>query len=136
MADDIDAEHGLCILTHSRTIQGSWTSIRPRGRDGCQWWMLAAHDAREEFTGDLYTAATDLAEVSPAPLPQLIAATDPANVQRWQLRDRKPLKQWSQGRVTLAGDAAHPTSPYAAYGADMAAEDGYFIGRTGMVPSS
>jgi hypothetical protein len=34
MADDIDAEHGLCILTHSRTtIQGSWTSIRHRGRD-------------------------------------------------------------------------------------------------------
>jgi 2-polyprenyl-6-methoxyphenol hydroxylase-like FAD-dependent oxidoreductase len=41
------------------------------------------------------------------------------------LRDRKPLKRWSQGRVTLAGDAAHATSPYAAYGAGMAIEDGY-----------
>lgn len=45
------------------------------------------------------------------------------------LRDRKPLKRWSQGRVTLAGDAAHATSPYAAYGAGMAIEDGYFLGR-------
>ena len=27
------------------------------------------------------------------------------------------------------GDAAHPTSPYAAYGAGMAIEDGYFVGR-------
>jgi 2-polyprenyl-6-methoxyphenol hydroxylase-like FAD-dependent oxidoreductase len=50
-------------------------------------------------------------------------------VQRWVLRDRKKLPQWSKGRATLVGDAAHPTSPYAAYGAGMATEDGYFLGR-------
>jgi 2-polyprenyl-6-methoxyphenol hydroxylase-like FAD-dependent oxidoreductase len=120
---------GLAILHHSRTVQGSWTAIRSKGRDGFQWWVLSAYDARQPFTGDLHAAASALGAEFPAPLPQLIAVTEPANVQRWVLRDRKALKQWSKGRATIIGDAAHPTSPYAAYGAGMATEDGYFLGR-------
>jgi 2-polyprenyl-6-methoxyphenol hydroxylase-like FAD-dependent oxidoreductase len=123
------AEKGLAIISHSRTVQGSWTSIRNKGRDGFQWWVLGAHDASTDFTGDPHATATKMGAGFAAPLPQLIAATDPANVQRWVLRDRKPAKQWSKGRATLVGDAAHPTSPYAAYGAGMATEDGYFLGR-------
>jgi 2-polyprenyl-6-methoxyphenol hydroxylase-like FAD-dependent oxidoreductase len=128
-SQDIPAQPGLCIVSHSRTVQGSWSSIRHNGRDGYQWWVLCAHDASTKFAGDLHATATTLAAGFAAPLPQLVAATDPGSVQRWVLRDRKPMKQWSRGRVTLAGDAAHPTSPYAAYGAGMATEDGYFIGR-------
>jgi 2-polyprenyl-6-methoxyphenol hydroxylase-like FAD-dependent oxidoreductase len=45
------------------------------------------------------------------------------------LRDRPALSRWSRGRATVVGDAAHPTSPYAAYGAGMAIEDGYYLGR-------
>jgi hypothetical protein len=78
--------------------------------------VLGAYPAAHPFTGDLHDAATAMSADFPAPLPQLIAATDSANVQRWVLRDRKPLKQWSKGRATIIGDAAHPASPYAAYG--------------------
>lgn len=125
----IAAEPGMCVLSHSRTVQGSWTAIRDKGRDGHQWWVLEAFDASQEFTGNPHSIATTLGQAFARPLPQLIAATDPAHVQRWVIRDRKPLGQWSKGRATLVGDAAHPTSPYAAYGAGMAIEDGYFIGR-------
>lgn len=120
---------GKCVLTHDRTVQGTWSAMRNGGRDGALWWVLTAHDAAQEFTGDFKDfAATRTAEF-PAPLPQLIANTNTEDIQRWPIRDRKPLKQWSQGRVTIIGDAAHPTSPYAAYGAGMSIEDGYFLGR-------
>ena len=41
----------------------------------------------------------------------------------WVLCDREPVKDWSQGRVTLLGDAAHPMLQYLAQGAAMATED-------------
>ena len=41
----------------------------------------------------------------------------------WVLCDRPPAKDWSRGRVTLLGDAAHPMLQYLAQGANMAIED-------------
>ncbi len=41
----------------------------------------------------------------------------------WVLCDREPVKDWSRGRVTLLGDAAHPMLQYLAQGACMAVED-------------
>lgn len=41
----------------------------------------------------------------------------------WVLCDREPVANWTQGRVTLLGDAAHPMLQYLAQGACMAIED-------------
>ncbi len=51
------------------------------------------------------------------------------HVFKWGIYDRDPLPQWSRGRVTLLGDAAHPTMPTLAQGANMAIEDGYVLAR-------
>ncbi|MBK9116201.1 MAG: 3-hydroxybenzoate 6-monooxygenase [Betaproteobacteria bacterium] len=45
------------------------------------------------------------------------------NWRRWVLVDREPVGNWSDGNVTLLGDAAHPTLQYFAQGACMAIED-------------
>jgi salicylate hydroxylase len=52
-----------------------------------------------------------------------------ANVFKWGIYDRDPLPEWTQGRVTLLGDAAHPTMPTLAQGGNMAIEDGYVLAR-------
>ena len=41
----------------------------------------------------------------------------------WVLCDRPPIKEWSKGRITLLGDAAHPMLQYLAQGACMSIED-------------
>ena len=42
----------------------------------------------------------------------------------WVLCDRPPIKDWSRGRITLVGDAAHPMLQYLAQGAGMSIERG------------
>jgi 2-polyprenyl-6-methoxyphenol hydroxylase-like FAD-dependent oxidoreductase len=52
---------------------------------------------------------------------QLIAGTE--EVFEYPMCDRDPLPSWSQGRVTLLGDAAHPMYPVGSNGASQAVLD-------------
>ena len=58
----------------------------------------------------------------------------------WGLYDREPLDRWSDGRLTLLGDAAHPMLPHLGQGANQSVEDGVALavllaagGRDGVV---
>lgn len=115
------------VFSHNRTVQGSYTPIRHDGRDGFEWWMLEAWEANAPFKHDVKSYAKELAKGFADPLPAFIERTAPEHTHRWELIDRPPMKRWSKGRVTIIGDASHPTSPYAAYGAGMGVEDGYFL---------
>lgn len=53
----------------------------------------------------------------------------PKSWRRWATADREPIDQWTYGRVTLLGDAAHPTTQYMAQGACMAMEDAVTLGE-------
>jgi len=53
----------------------------------------------------------------------------PKSWKRWATADREPIGQWTFGRVTLLGDAAHPTTQYMAQGACMALEDAVTLGE-------
>ncbi|WP_375457722.1 FAD-dependent monooxygenase [uncultured Enterovirga sp.] len=47
----------------------------------------------------------------------------------WALLQRPSLERWTSGRVTLLGDACHPTLPFLAQGAIMAIEDAIVLTR-------
>ena len=46
---------------------------------------------------------------------------------KWAMMVRGPMPRWSKGRVTLMGDACHPTLPFLGQGGVMAVEDGYVL---------
>jgi 6-hydroxynicotinate 3-monooxygenase len=50
-------------------------------------------------------------------------------VSRWPMLVREPSLPWSQGRVTLLGDACHPMTPHLGQGGGMAIEDAAMIMR-------
>ncbi|MCX5543027.1 3-hydroxybenzoate 6-monooxygenase [Paraburkholderia sp. CNPSo 3076] len=52
----------------------------------------------------------------------------PTSWKRWATADRDPVEQWSFGRATILGDAAHPMTQYVAQGACQALEDAVTLG--------
>lgn len=48
---------------------------------------------------------------------------------KWALLGREPLERYAQGRACVIGDAAHPTLPFLAQGANMALEDAAVLAR-------
>lgn len=63
------------------------------------------------------------------PVELLIEATPAEAILHNDIHDLKPLACWRQGRVTLLGDAAHPTTPNMGQGACMAIESAVVLGR-------
>ena len=85
------------------------------------------------FTVESWSVIGDVAELRQAfahfhPEVRTVLSACPA-VHKWALVDRDPLEQWSDGNVTLLGDACHPMTPYMAQGAAMAIDDAAVISR-------
>jgi len=87
---------------------------------GKAYWFAAA----DGLTQDVEEVVDFFGSWRGSLVPAVIAATDKSTIIRNSLRDLvRPLKNWSSGRITLAGDAAHPVLPGMAQGANQALED-------------
>ena len=92
---------------------------------------LVAVVERDDWTDESWTASgtreeamRDFADWHPI-ITRLIEESD--TLFRWALFDRAPLSRWTDGRVALMGDAAHPMLPFLAQGAAMAIEDAWAL---------
>jgi 6-hydroxynicotinate 3-monooxygenase len=86
-----------------------------------------------EFRVESWSAKGDVKTLRAAfegfhPQVQHVLAACPS-VHKWALVDRDPITRWSDGNVTLLGDACHPMTPYMAQGAAMAIEDAAVLSR-------
>lgn len=63
------------------------------------------------------------------PIRALIDATPASAILRNDIYDRPPLRTWGRGRITLLGDAAHPTTPNLGQGACQALEDAVVLAK-------
>ena len=63
------------------------------------------------------------------PVLELIEATPSSSILKTGAFDRPPDKIWGTGRMTLLGDAIHPTTPNLGQGGCLAMEDAFVLAR-------
>jgi 2-polyprenyl-6-methoxyphenol hydroxylase-like FAD-dependent oxidoreductase len=97
--------------------------------DGEVYWYATADAPAggSDAPGALHRRLQALAAPFPAPVPELVAATDEARITRTDLTDFAPIGSWHRGRVALLGDAAHATTPNLGQGGAQAVEDAWVL---------
>jgi 2-polyprenyl-6-methoxyphenol hydroxylase-like FAD-dependent oxidoreductase len=117
------------VLTETFGL-GVRVGVVPIGPRGTAWWCTAneAESASDDPEGAKVKLLRWLGNWH-QPIPAVIAATDPAAIIKTAIYDRASVKKWSNGRCTLLGDAAHPTTPNMGQGGCMAIEDAIVLTR-------
>ena len=124
--DDVDTD--ACLVMHSKNYQMGFCPLVFEGKQCYEWWLVEQYKGEpkpENVSEYVMEKVGHFAD----PTRSIIENTDHNHqLFRW-IVEYIPRRSRSKGRATLMGDAAHPTSPYAAYGAGMAIEDGYYLAK-------
>jgi len=117
------------LIQHNRSYQMGFAPLKFEGKKCFEWWFVEKYTGQDRPKDVMKYIKSKLGKFA-EPTQKIINYTDPEHqLFRWVVEYIPCLDKWTKGRVSIMGDAAHPTSPYAAYGAGMAIEDGYFIGK-------
>jgi 2-polyprenyl-6-methoxyphenol hydroxylase-like FAD-dependent oxidoreductase len=115
-----------------REVQGPGrrSAVHPLDPERVYWWATRRAPAgQQESPGERKAALERSFAGWSFGFPEALAATPPGAILKNDLHDRPALRTWSAGRVTLLGDAAHPTTPNLGLGGCMAIEDGLVLAR-------
>jgi 2-polyprenyl-6-methoxyphenol hydroxylase-like FAD-dependent oxidoreductase len=93
------------------------------GPDTVYWFAPISAPAGQAPPPELKAALLRDYASFPAPVLQILEATDERAILQTDLYDLRPMPRWSSGRVGLVGDAAHATTPNLGQGGAQAMED-------------
>lgn len=127
----IAGNHDMKFVTYPISEQ-----LRRQGRALTNWVAELRHSAPRHIQDADWTrgATTDVVtpfkamQLSDMNVAEIIASTE--SVTEFPMIDRDPVSFWTQGRVTLLGDAAHPMYPIGANGASQAIIDARTLAET------
>ncbi|TDV54902.1 flavin-dependent oxidoreductase [Actinophytocola oryzae] len=102
-----------------RTTVNWVAEVRTPGNEDADWTTVGRLDDVLPHYADWRLGWLDL--------PELLRASDP--ILEYPMVDRDPLPHWGNGRITLAGDAAHPMYPIGSNGGSQAILDARVLAR-------
>ena len=102
---------------------GERFGVVPIGFGETYWFAVAEAPVDGSDGPDPKAELLERFEGWPRPAPQLVEATPDNDIIRTDIFDRPTLESWTDGRITLLGDAAHPMTPDLGQGAGQAIED-------------
>jgi len=101
--------------------RGKRFGIGPIGLGRTGWWATVnnsnTNDLSKLFAGWY------------PPVLELIETTPPSSILKTGAFDRLPVRNWGDGRMTMIGDAIHPTTPNLGQGGCLAMEDAVVLAR-------
>ncbi|KAG5182534.1 zeaxanthin epoxidase chloroplast precursor [Tribonema minus] len=99
------------------------------GQGRMQWYAFLALPAGTKARDDNILYLKDRFKGWSEDISEALDATSNNDVEQRDLYDRRPsvMRSWSDGHVTLMGDACHPMMPNLGQGGCQAMEDGYVL---------
>lgn len=129
---------GMVLAGHDRQRLVAYPITHPdpeTGQGVINWIAELRVDPAQGWRKEDWNRAADLDDFLPAfegwrfdwlDIPALIRGAEA--VYEYPMVDRDPIAHWTQGPVTLMGDAAHPTYPVGSNGASQAIVDARTLG--------
>lgn len=108
---------------------GKRFGIGPIGGGRIGWWASSNSRIQHTQTANAQHDLLRLFKDWYHPAVQLIEATAPHSILTTAACDREPTSAWGRHRVTLLGDAIHPTTPNLGQGGCLAIEDAMVLAR-------
>ena len=109
---------GTAIELHGR---GQRFGIGPVGLGRVGWWTTINRPGTDDLS-ELFAGWYQ-------PVLELIEATPSSSILKTGAFDRPSTRNWGQGRLTMLGDAIHPTTPNLGQGGCLAMEDAMVLAR-------